>query len=170
MKISKNKFVSLTYILRLNGFDGEIVEETEKEHPLEFIFGSGKMIQMFERQLEGLEKGNDFKFEIKAEDAYGEANDENIVDLPKDLFKVKGVISDEMLTIGNSIPMQDPHGNRFTGIVLEVGDNTVKIDFNHPLAGDDLYFSGTVLEVREATAEEINNSCTSDCSSCCHEC
>ena len=170
MKISKNKFVSVAYVLRLKGFDGEVVEETEKDHPLEFIFGSGKMIKMFENHLEGLEKGNDFKFEIKAEDAYGDIVDENIVDLPKELFKVNGVISEEMLTIGNSIPMQDPHGNRFTGLVLEVEDNTVKIDFNHQLAGEDLYFSGKVLEVRDATEEEINKSCSSDCGSCCHEC
>lgn len=170
MKISKNKFVSVAYALKINGFDGELVEETEKDQPLDFIFGTGRMIKMFEQHLEGLESGDNFKFEIKSEDAYGEVEDENIVDMPKELFKVNGVIDENMLTIGNNIPMQDKHGHRFNGIVLEVEDNTVKIDFNHPLAGEDLYFSGSVIEVREATEDEINSSCSSDCGSCCHEC
>ena len=171
MKIEKNKFVSLTYKLRLNGADGEMVEETGADRPLEFIFGTGRMLEMFEQKLEGLNPNDEFSFELKADEAYGEVNEEAVVDLPKSLFEVNGIIDDEMLTEGNPIPMQDAHGNRMTGIVIEVNDDVVKMDFNHPLAGDDLFFSGSVLEVRDATEEELADSCDgcgSDCDSDCH--
>ncbi len=60
-----------------------------------------------------------------------------------------------MLAVGNSIPMQDAQGNRLNGIVLELTDENVKMDFNHPLAGEDLHFSGAVLAVREASEDEL---------------
>ena len=170
MKIEKNKFVSLTYKLRLNSADGELVEETGKDHPLEFVFGMGRMIEMFEKKLEGLKTGDSFNIELKAKEAYGEVNKDAIVDLPKNIFEVNGIIDDEMLTVGNNIPMQDTHGNKLTGIVLDVADDVVKMDFNHPLAGDDLFFTGSVLEVRDATDEELSDSCSgcgSDCDSDC---
>ncbi len=159
MKIGKNKFVSLSYQLFLNEANGELVEETSSENPLQFVFGTGKMLQMFEQNLEGLKSGDAFSFELKATDGYGEINKDAIVDLPKNLFEVDGKIDESILTMGNSVPMQDAHGNRLNGIVLDVTDETVKMDFNHPLAGDDLYFSGSVLDVREASEADLAGSC-----------
>ena len=170
MKIEQNKFVSLIYKLRLNSADGELIEETKKEQPLQFVYGMGRMLPKFEKNLSNLEPGNDFNFEIKAKDAYGEINNNYIIDLPKDLFKVNGVIDKELITPGNSVPMQDERGNRMSGIVLDVVDDNVKMDFNHPLAGENLFFSGTVIEVRDATEEELQSSCSSDCSSGCDGC
>jgi FKBP-type peptidyl-prolyl cis-trans isomerase SlyD len=167
MKIDKNKFVSLVYKLRVNSADGEMIEEVKKEHPFDFIYGMGGMLESFEKNIKNLEPGNDFNFEIKAKDAYGELYEEYIVDLPKELFKVNGKIDETLITPGNHVPMQDTQGNRMTGIVLEVFEDKVKMDFNHPLAGEDLYFSGTVLEVRDATEEDLQPSCSSDCSSGC---
>lgn len=165
MKIERNKFVSLTYQLRLNGTDGELIEETGNENPLEFVFGAGRMLEMFEQNLEGMKSGDAFSFELKAEDAYGELNDDAIVDLPKNIFEVNGSIDEEMLAVGNTVPMQDAHGNRLNGIVLEVSEEIIKMDFNHPLAGDDLHFSGSVISVREATEDEIMDACGSGCDS-----
>jgi FKBP-type peptidyl-prolyl cis-trans isomerase SlyD len=173
MEIGRNKFVSLTYQLRLNGAEGEMVEETTKDSPLEFLFGAGRMIQMFENKLEGMKAGEAFSFDLKADEAYGQVNPDAVVELPKNIFEVNGAIDEEMLTVGNAIPMQDAQGNRLNGIVLEVSDEQVKMDFNHPLAGDDLHFSGSVLAVREATEEELmeaaghgceGGSCGSGCS------
>lgn len=165
MKIERNKFVSLTYQLRLNGADGELIEETGNENPLEFVFGAGRMLEMFEQKLEGLGAGDAFNFELKADEAYGDVNEDAIVDLPKNIFEVNGSIDEEMLSVGNTVPMQDAHGNRLNGIVLEVTDELVKMDFNHPLAGDDLFFSGSVIAVREATEDELMDACGSGCSS-----
>ncbi len=164
MKIARNKYVSLTYQLRLNGAEGELIEETGADTPLEFVFGTGRMLEMFEKKLEGMAAGEGFNFELKSEDAYGDLNADAIVDLPKNLFEINGNIDDEMLTVGNSVPMQDAHGNRLNGIVLEVSDEIVKMDFNHPLAGDDLFFSGSVLSVREATENELMDACGDNCS------
>jgi FKBP-type peptidyl-prolyl cis-trans isomerase SlyD len=155
MKIERNTFVSLTYQLRLNGAEGEMIEETGTETPLEFVFGAGRMLEMFEQKLEGLGAGDAFNFELKADEAYGDINDDAVVDLPKNIFEVNGAIDEEMLTVGNTVPMQDANGNRLNGIVLDVTDEIIKMDFNHPLAGDDLHFSGAVLSVREATEDEL---------------
>ena len=166
MKIESNKFVTLSYELRLNGAEGEIVEQTNEGNPLEFVFGTGKMLEMFENRLVGLKAGDSFQFELKADDAYGEVDPNAIVEIPKHIFEVGGKVEDGLLEVGNNIPMQDAHGNRLNGLVLEVGDERVKMDFNHPLAGDDLYFNGQVIEVREATEDELSESCgAGDCSS-----
>ncbi len=155
MKISRNKFVTVSYVLRLKGFEGEIVEETPEEKPLEFIFGTGRMLQMFEEKLEGLKSGDNFSFKLTAEEAYGDVNPEAKVEIPKNIFEVDGKIDEELIKVGNMVPMQDAQGNRLNGIVLDVNDENLTMDFNHPLAGDDLYFAGSVKEVREASESEM---------------
>jgi FKBP-type peptidyl-prolyl cis-trans isomerase SlyD len=166
MEIGRNKFVSLTYQLRLNGAEGEMIEETTNDSPLEFLFGAGRMIEMFEQKLESMKAGDSFNFELKADEAYGQVNKDAVVELPKNIFEVNGTVDEEMLTVGNSIPMQDAQGNRLNGIILELTDENVKMDFNHPLAGEDLHFSGSVLSVREATEDELVEAagCSSGCS------
>ncbi len=155
MEISRNKYVTVSYVLRLQGFEGEIVEETTEDKPLEFIFGTGRMLQMFEDKLEGLKSGDDFSFKLSADEAYGQVNEEAKVSIPRNIFEVDGKMDEELIKVGNMVPMQDAQGNRLNGIVLDVTDETVRMDFNHPLAGDDLFFSGAVKEVREATESEI---------------
>ncbi|MDX5444134.1 MAG: peptidylprolyl isomerase, partial [Hymenobacteraceae bacterium] len=79
------------------------------------------------------------------------------VPLPKHIFEVDGEINDEMLQPGNFIPMADQEGNQLQGQVVEVTDEAVIMDFNHPLAGKDMFFKGKVEKVREATQEEIDH-------------
>ena len=155
MKISKNKVVSLSYELRTEGKDGEIIETVDAGHPLMFIFGTDSLVPGFERNIENMETGDKFAFLLACEEAYGRALEEALVEIPKTVFIVDGEIDHDLLFEGNAIPMTDSQGNRLNGIVAEVKDDTVVMDFNHPLAGDDLYFSGTVVDVREATAEEL---------------
>lgn len=161
MKIDRNKHVTLSYELRINGIDGEMVEQTNADAPLQFIFGAGKMLEMFEQKLEGLGAGEKFQFELKAAEGYGEINPNAVVEIPKNIFEVNGAIDESILAVGNTVPMQDAQGNRLNGIVLEVGEENVKMDFNHPLAGDDLFFNGSVIEVREALEAELADSCGS---------
>ena len=167
MKIEKNKFVSVFYKLKLNGMDGELIEETSTDNPLQFVFGMGRMIAKFEQNLEGLSAGDTFNFNLEAKDAYGEIDKNAIVDLPRKIFEVNGVIDENILVIGNQIRMQDDSGGILVGKVLEIFDDKIKMDFNHQLAGKNLFFSGTIVEVRNATEEEINPSCSpKSCSSC----
>ncbi len=156
MTIDNQKVVSVTYELSINDFGGDVVETVKEEKPLTFLFGVGNMLETFEENIKGLNPGDDFKFKIDCDNAYGKANEEAIVDLPKNIFEVEGKIPEDLLKVGNYIPMQDQEGNKLDGIVLEVSDDQVKMDFNHPLAGDDLFFKGKVVEVREPSDEELN--------------
>ncbi len=157
MTIKENKVVSLTYELRVNDEKGEIVEKVEKKAPLTFLFGRGNLLPDFEVNINGLKKGDPFNFMLESAKAYGQFSEEAIVDLPKNIFEVDGKIDENLLKVGNNIPMQDNSGNRLNGIVLEIKDETVKMDFNHPLAGDTLYFEGEVCNVRDATEEEVSH-------------
>lgn len=156
MKISTNKFVSVSYDLNVGeGEERELMERATSETPLTFIFGTNSMLEAFEKNLEGLTQGDSFDFVLAPEQAYGEYDDEHVVDLPKNIFEVDGKLDENVVFEGNTIPMMDSNGNRLQGSVVEVKDDIVTMDFNHPLAGETLNFSGSILEVREASAEEI---------------
>ncbi len=155
MEITKNRMVTLTYDLRLDDQNGDMIEQATADRPLRFIYGAGQMLPKFESQLAGMKSGQPFEINLTKYDAYGEINDDAIVELPLQVFSVDGNFDEEMVKIGNTVPMMTGDGQRINGIVLEVSDQVVKMDFNHPLAGEDLHFQGEVLEVREATDEEI---------------
>ena len=155
MTIAKDKVVSVIYELRTD-LNGEIVEKAVAETPLTFHCGAGQMLEKFEANLMGLSVGASFDFKLATEEAYGLASEEAVIELPKNIFEVNGEFDSEMIKVGNVVPMQDSSGRRMNGIVLELGETTAKMDFNHPLAGDDLYFKGEVIEVREATEEEMD--------------
>lgn len=156
MKISTNTFVSLSYDLNVGeGEERELMERATEETPLEFIFGTGSMLEAFEKNLDGLSVGDSFSFVLTPEQAYGEYDDEHVVDLPRNIFEVDGKINEEVIFEGNTVPMMDTNGNRLNGSVVAVKDDVVTMDFNHPLAGETLNFSGKVLTVRESTPEEI---------------
>ena len=172
MKITKDKVVSLSYELRTEGKDGEIIETVGAARPLVFLFGANNLVPGFERHVENLKTGDTFAFLLACEEAYGAASEEALVEIPKTAFMVDGKIDHDMLFEGNAIPMTDSQGNHLNGVVAEVKSDTVVMDFNHPLAGDDLYFAGTVVDVRDATPEELKRGhISSDCpSSGCEGC
>jgi FKBP-type peptidyl-prolyl cis-trans isomerase SlyD len=157
MQITKNKVVSLSYILKRDNAQGEIIEETRAGDPLVFLYGIGQMLPKFEEHLSTLKTGDDFEFTLSSDEAYGEMDQDAIIDLDKSIFMVDGKIDDEMLAIGNVIPMRDDQGHMLQGIVVNVTNESVRMDFNHPMAGNTLHFTGNVIEVREATAEEISH-------------
>ena len=174
MKITANKFVAVTYDLNVGeGEERELMERATAEVPLKFIFGTGAMLPAFEEALKGLEVGDKFDFSIAPAEAYGVYMEEHVLELPKNIFEVEGKFDSEMIKEGNTVPMMDSNGNRLNGSVLEVKEEIVVMDFNHPLAGETLNFSGEVIDVHEATAEEIaaltaSSSCgCGDCDSDC---
>ncbi len=160
MKITANKFVATAYELFVDGQEGEaleLMERAPKEQPMQFVFGLGMMLKKFEDNLMGLEVGSTYDFTISQEDAYGEYEEENILDLDRSIFEHEGKLDDQVIFPGNIVPLVDSEGNRLNAQVLDVNDSYVKVDLNHPLAGENLHFKGEILEVREATEEDINN-------------
>ena len=178
MKITANKFVSVTYDLNVGEEDErELMERATEQRPLQFIFGTGAMLPAFEAALNGLDMGASFQFTLTPENAYGEYVEENKVELPKSLFEVEGKFDSEYVKEGNTIPMMDSNGQRLMGSVHEVKDNAIVMDFNHPLAGETLHFSGKVIDVHEPTPEEIalihaeaNSGCGGGCEGCESDC
>jgi FKBP-type peptidyl-prolyl cis-trans isomerase SlyD len=164
MKIEMNKMVSLIYELRESDPEGRIIESLDETRPLKFIFGTGRLLPVFESNINSLENGDNFRFTLKSEAAYGEKREEMIIDVPIAVFQTDGKINEEICFVGNEVPMMDTDGNPLNGIINEINDNFVKMDFNHPMAGYDLFFSGKIVDVRDATFEEtsgVNHSCTS---------
>lgn len=171
MEIQLNKVVSLSYTLEV---DGDIIETVTAEKPMQFIFGTGYLLPKFEEHIKGKKTGETFNFKLDASDAYGNVNPDAIVELQKSLFEVDGKIQENVLTVGNVLPMMDSEGNRLSGTIDEIKENSIIMNFNHPLAGAELHFSGKVEALRDATETELTNglfnekaqsSCGSDCSS-----
>lgn len=157
MIAEKNKVVSMCYELRLNGKDGDVVEVVEESNPFNFIFGNGHLLEKFEENISGLKANDTFEFMLTSNEAYGQRNEENITDIPMNAFEVDGKIEEGLLEIGNYIPLRDEAGNHYNGKVVSVSESAVKLDFNHPLAGEDLYFTGSILSIREATPQELEH-------------
>lgn len=156
MVIEKDRMVSLTYTLRELNSDGVVIEDVDESNPLKFLFGAGQMLQEFEANIEKMKSGDSFEFALSPDQAYGERREDLIVDIPKQVFEVNGKFDDEICKVGNQVPMADAQGRRLMGVVTEIRDDAVSMDFNHPMAGVNLFFTGGIVEVREATDEEIN--------------
>ena len=155
MKITKNTVVSMTYILTENDVQGNLIQEVSKDQPFEVLFGKGMLLPKFENELEGLSLGDTFGFALKSEESYGPIDPKALVELDKKIFEVEGKIDEEILKVGNTIPMQNDQGQPLHGTVKEIKDAVIVMDFNHPMAGKDLYFTGEILEVRDASEEEL---------------
>lgn len=156
MKITDSKYVTLTYDLNVGeGDERELMEQATPERPLEFIFGTNSMLKAFEDNIYGLSEGDSFKFSLTPDEAYGDYDETRIIDLPKSIFEVDGKIDHQMLFEGNTLPMMDSDGNRLTGSVVSITEDTVTMDFNHPLAGEAMHFEGVIQGVRDASPEEI---------------
>ena len=152
MKIEANKVVEFSYELEV---DGQVVDRTTKERPLDYIHGTGSLLPKLEAHIEGMEPGATFDVTLSPADGYGEVDPSRIIGLPKAAFEVNGEVREDLLVPGNTIPMMNSMGGVIPGVVLEVSEDSVKMDLNHQMAGKTLHFTGEVLSVREATEKEL---------------
>ena len=162
--------VAISYTLTV---DGEVADQATKEAPLKFVYGIGMLLPKFEEYLLGLKAGDKYSFTLSPEEGYGVQNPQMVIDVPKAAFEINGTIEEGLLTIGNRIPMMTQMGQPVIGVVVEVSDEAVKMDFNHPMAGKTLNFDVEVVEVRDVTPEDLasqggcNCGCSGDCESGC---
>lgn len=179
MKIEKDKVVALSYELEVEGL---IADKAGSEKPLEYIHGNGMLLPRFEAEVEGKEPGDTFEFTLDPENGYGEYNPDYLVAIPIEAFSIDGEIRKELLSIGRMLPMLNSEGQVVQGTVAAVSETTVTMDFNHPMAGKTLHFTGKVESVRGATEkelkeglhgeflppEECGGSCHGGCHGSCH--
>ncbi len=176
MVVENNKMVGVDYKLTV---DGQIADQSRPGQPLEFIFGTGMLLPKFEEAILGKQIGDKVSFTLEPKDGYGEVIAEAVVELPKNIFMVEGKLAEDILFEGSQVPMADAQGNRMIGTVREVGEETVKMDFNHPMAGKTLNFDVEVVSIREVTPEDLQGKCgCGDCGGdhggcddgCCGDC
>lgn len=156
MENKSNKYIAVAYKLyTVDNGKSELVEEATDREPFQFISGFGLTLDKFEQNIEPLESGAGFDFTLTKDEAYGDYEDEHVLDLDKEIFSINGHFDHENIYKDAVIPLQNEDGNRFYGKVLAVGTDKVKVDLNHPLAGKTLNFKGHVVESREASKAEI---------------
>ena len=165
MKVEQNKMVAVHYKLTV---DGVVADQSNPETPLEFICGMGMLLPKFEEAVMGKEPGDKVAFTLEPKDGYGEVMPEAIVELPKSVFMIEGKVAEEILFVGSQVPMSDANGNRMIGVISEVKEESVMMDFNHPMAGKTLNFEVEVISVRDVTPEDLQGNCS--CGHCGGEC
>ena len=157
MKIKENSFVAIDYTLTLDS--GEEVDKSEPDQPLGFVWSAGQVIPGMEKQLAGKEIGWESEFTVEAEDGYGQANADLFQKVPRSNFPEEAEFKP-----GLAYEAQTAEGV-LTFTIKSLDEQEVTIDLNHPLCGERLHFKVKVVEVREASEEELaalDESC--DCS------
>lgn len=162
MKIENNAVAAISYTLHVSAANmpKQMVETVPDTDPMYFLVGQSGLPDAFEDQLIGLSAGDKFKFELQPEEAFGLHHAEDVLNLPiEDFYDETGKLDTQMIAVGNMVPLHDQEGNHLQARVLEINADKgyIKMDFNHPLAGKDLYFEGRVVMVREATPEELDH-------------
>ena len=152
-----HKYITVAYSLYTDNSEGvhELVEQAPVEHPFQFITELGVALEAFEAKLKDLNEGDEFDFTLSVDEAYGPYEQEHVIELPKSTFMLNGRFQNDVIFEGAVIPLVNADGNRFQGLVLEVKEDVVIIDLNHPLAGKELHFKGSVVTSREATDAEV---------------
>lgn len=145
MQITKHKVASIHYTLK--NTKGEIIDSSVGNDPLTYLHGAGNLIPGMEEGLEGKIKGNKFEISIEPEKGYGERHEQLIQKVPRASFPSQGI----------EVGMQFQTNSGSVVTVTHVGLESITVDGNHPLAGEKLHFAVEVMEVRNATEEEVQH-------------
>ncbi|NQY29754.1 MAG: FKBP-type peptidyl-prolyl cis-trans isomerase [Flavobacteriaceae bacterium] len=151
-----SKAIAIEYNLYRDTATGELIESTEGKEPLAFLSGLGQMIPEFEANVADLKEGDTFSFGIKSENAYGSRKDEAVIELAQDMFMDEGKLKSEV-EVDNILPLEDQNGNVIPGKIISINKETITVDVNHLLADQDLFFTGKIIEMRDATTEEVEH-------------
>jgi len=149
--VANDIVVSMAYVLRIE--DGQLIDQSEDDAPLEYIQGARQIIPGLEKALIGLNVGDEKIVEVKPADGYGERDPDDIVEMPR------GNLPESIdLSVGKPLKMKDSEsGESFKAYVVESNPETVTLDFNHPLAGRTLNFHVKIINLRQATEEELTH-------------
>ncbi|MBT8381090.1 MAG: peptidylprolyl isomerase [Ignavibacteria bacterium] len=150
MSVEMNKVIIFNYTLKDD--TGSVLDSSENKEPLSFLSGSNTILPKLEKTLTGMIIGSKKNVKLSAEDAYGDYKEEAVQTVNKDQFP-----KEAQLTVGASYMANSPDGKQMPFVITEVKEQDITVDFNHPLAGKDLEFDVELIDVREATPEEMQH-------------
>lgn len=139
-KASSGDTVKVDYTGRLD--DGTVFDSSEGREPLEFTLGSGQVIPGFDRGVNGMEVGEEKTITIPSEEAYGPHIDDLVAEIDKESFP-----PDIDLNVGDMLRLRQPDGRAIAATVVDIKDDSVTLDANHPLAGQNLTFDVKLVEI-----------------------
>jgi len=148
-KVQDGVVVSMEYTLHV---DGELLDSSDGQGPLQFLVGYGNVIPGLEEEMKGMKIGDSKDVVVQPENGYGEFDDEAFMEVPKKDFP-----KDMPLEVDAELTVRDDEDNARYARVESIEDDTVTLDFNHPLAGDELSFHVKVVDLREPTDEELEH-------------
>lgn len=148
MLIARNKVVRFDYTLTDDS--ANVLDTSEGGEPLTYLHGAGNIIPGLETALEGKRAGESLKVRVPAADAYGERHDELVQSIPREMFE-----EGDAIEVGMQFHSSDDDGDTRVVTVVSTDADNVTVDGNHPLAGVPLNFAVTIVEVRDASAEEL---------------
>ena len=149
MQIGDQKVVTLHYTL--TDSEGQLIDKSD-DGTFAYLHGASNIIRGLEEALTGKSAGDEVTVAVAPEDGYGDRSDAMLQQVPKSMFE-----DNSQIAVGSQFHAQGPNGEMLVVTVAEVEDEHVIVDGNHPLAGVDLHFSVTIVDVREASAEEIEH-------------
>jgi FKBP-type peptidyl-prolyl cis-trans isomerase SlyD len=149
MKAATDTVVIMHYTL--SDDSGEVLDSSEGSEPLAYLHGHGNIVPGLEKAIEGKEAGHKSKVSVAPAEGYGEVNQEAIFEAPREHFP-----SDANLEVGQRVYAEGPNGP-ITLTVVKLTDKGALLDANHPLAGKTLNFNIEIVEVRQATQEELSH-------------
>ncbi len=155
MIIKEDHIITITYELRENNEQGELLERMDANYPFIFYFGNGKLLPEFENQLFGLSEDASFEFVLTPDQAYGKSNALNILKIPTEDFVKASDIPSHYIQVDNMVNLTDDEGIMHTGKIKEIEKDHIKVNFNHIMVDKTLHFKGAILSIRKATVDEM---------------
>lgn len=149
LRVADGTVVTLDYTLTV---DGEVVDTSEGNEPIQFIQGQEHIVKGLERELYGMSVGESKSVVVDPENGYGDFEPEAGMEISKEEFP-----ADFPVQPGVELQLQNQEGEIVNARIDSVGDDSVRLDFNHPLAGKDLHFEVEVVDLRQATDEEVDH-------------
>lgn len=150
MRVEPNTKITLHFSIRLE--EGDLIDSTRNKSPATFVFGDGSLLPNFEKLLLGLKQGERRSFVLTPDKAFGQHNQGNVHAIPRTQF-AQGMVLEEGLLVG----FQDASGEELPGLVKNINEQFVLIDFNHPLAGKTIIFEAEIIKLEALDAEMLVN-------------
>jgi FKBP-type peptidyl-prolyl cis-trans isomerase SlyD len=150
MSALPNKVVTINYTLKDE--EGNVIDQTSQNKPFQYLSGTSQILPKLEEQIDGMLIGGKKNVVIPPKEGYGEYQDDALQSIERNAFP-----KETELEVGMSFVANSPDGKQLPFVIKEVDDESVKVDFNHPLAGKTLNFEVELLDKREATPEEVSH-------------